>query len=98
MTSTRTETDSFGPIEVPSNRLWGAQTQRSLQNFRIGTEKMPLPLIHALGLVKQVAALVNMKHADLDTRIGESIVAAANEVAQGRLDEHFPLAVWQTGS
>src|SRR5690606_13431016 len=89
MTSTRTETDSFGPIEVPSDRLWGAQTQRSLQNFRIGTEKMPLPLIHALGLVKRVAALVNIKLAGLDQNIGETIAAAAAEVADGQLDGHF---------
>ena len=98
MTKTRTETDTFGPIEVPADRYWGAQTQRSLQNFRIGTEKMPLPLVHALGVVKQAAAETNMALGLLDRQIGDRIVAAAREVADGKLDDHFPLAVWQTGS
>jgi fumarate hydratase class II len=98
MKTTRTETDSFGAIEVPADRYWGAQTQRSLQNFRIGTEKMPLPLVHALGLIKRAAADVNMALGRLDGALGEAIVTAADEVARGELDEHFPLAVWQTGS
>ncbi|MBU4529210.1 MAG: class II fumarate hydratase [Hoeflea sp.] len=98
MTGTRTETDSFGPIEVPADRLWGAQTQRSLGNFRIGDETMPLPLIHALGLVKQAAVLANMEAGLIESGIGEAIAAAAAEVAGGSLDAHFPLKVWQTGS
>ncbi len=95
---TRTETDSFGPIEVPADRLWGAQTQRSLQNFRIGVERMPLEVIHAFGLQKQAAARANMALGVLDPAIGDAIVLAAGEVAAGRLDDHFPLVVWQTGS
>jgi fumarate hydratase class II len=98
MTSTRTETDSFGPLEVPADRYWGAQTQRSLQNFRIGGETMPKPLIHALGIVKKAAALVNKEQGVLDPRLADAIVAAADEVIAGRLDDHFPLVVWQTGS
>lgn len=98
MADTRIETDSFGEIEVPADRLWGAQTARSLQNFRIGTEKMPSPLIHALGLVKQAAALVNIETGGLDEKRGKAIAAAAADVAAGALDDHFPLAVWQTGS
>ncbi|MCW5696790.1 MAG: class II fumarate hydratase [Bauldia sp.] len=97
-TATRTETDSFGPIEVPADRYWGAQAQRSLENFRIGWEKQPLSVIRALGIVKRAAAEVNMDLGRLDRRIGEAIVAAAQEVAEGKLDAHFPLAVWQTGS
>ncbi len=96
--ATRTETDSFGPIEVPAYRYWGAQTQRSLGNFPIGEERMPRPLIHALGLVKLAAARVNMALGALDRRLGEAIAEAAREVAEGRLDDHFPLVVWQTGS
>jgi fumarate hydratase class II len=98
MTETRTETDSFGPIEVPADRLWGAQTQRSLENFRIGGERMPLPLVHALGTVKRAAARVNARLGGLDPQIAEAIAEAASEVADGRLDDHFPLVVWQTGS
>ncbi|MBC7282007.1 class II fumarate hydratase [Hoeflea sp.] len=98
MTATRTETDSFGPIEVPADRLWGAQTERSLGNFRIGDETMPLPLIHALGLVKQAAVLANMEAGLIEPGIGDAIAAAAAEVASGALDTHFPLRVWQTGS
>jgi fumarate hydratase class II len=98
MTTTRTETDTFGPIEVPGDRYWGAQTERSLENFRIGGERMPLPLIHALGLVKRAAAETNMGLGLLDPALGKAIAAAADEVADGRLDEHFPLVVWQTGS
>ncbi|MFC6490437.1 class II fumarate hydratase [Nitratireductor sp. GCM10026969] len=95
---TRVETDTFGPIDVPADRYWGAQTQRSLTNFRIGTEKMPVPLVHALGIVKKAAAEVNMKLGKLEPKLGEAIVAAAGEVVEGKLDGHFPLAVWQTGS
>ena len=95
---TRTETDSFGPLEVPSDKYWGAQTQRSLGNFKIGTETMPLPLVRALGIVKRSAALANMKLDNLGSDIGTAIVEAATEVAQGRLDDNFPLVVWQTGS
>jgi fumarate hydratase class II len=98
MTLTRTETDSFGPIEVPADRYWGAQTQRSLENFRIGWEKQPLPIVRALGIVKRAAAEVNMALGRLDPKLGAAIVAAANEVIEGKLDAHFPLAVWQTGS
>jgi len=98
MTAARTESDSFGPIEVPAERYWGAQTQRSIHNFAIGTEKMPLPLIHALGLIKQAAAEMNMAGGRLDKTLGEAIARAAAEVAEGTLDDQFPLAVWQTGS
>jgi fumarate hydratase class II len=98
MSATRTETDSFGPIEVPADRYWGAQTQRSLENFRIGGERMPIPLIHAFGLQKKAAALANMALGALEERLGRAILAAADEVIDGRLDDHFPLVVWQTGS
>jgi fumarate hydratase class II len=94
----RTETDTMGAIEVPADRYWGAQTQRSLQNFRIGTERMPIPLIRALGVQKKAAALANMALAELEPRIGNAIIAAADEVIEGKLDDHFPLVVWQTGS
>jgi len=95
---TRTETDTFGPIEVPADRYWGAQTQRSLENFPIGSERMPLPVIHALGLVKRAAAEVNHALGSLDAKRAKAIVKAAQEVADGKLDDHFPLVVWQTGS
>jgi fumarate hydratase, class II len=98
MTKTRTETDSFGPIEVDASRYWGAQAQRSLGNFKIGWEKQPLPVIRALGIVKRAAAETNMALGHLDKQLGQVIVAAAQEVIDGRLDDHFPLAVWQTGS
>jgi len=98
MAATRTETDTFGPIEVPADRYWGAQTQRSLQNFRIGWEKQPKAVVRALGVVKRAAAEVNMALGKLDPKVGETIVAAAQEVIDGKLDDHFPLAVWQTGS
>jgi fumarate hydratase class II len=94
----RTESDSFGPIEVPADHYWGAQTQRSLQNFKIGGERMPLPLIHAFGALKKAAALTNMKLGILDAKLGDAIVKAANEVMEGKLDDNFPLVVWQTGS
>ncbi len=96
--NTRTETDTMGAVQVPADRYWGAQTGRSLENFPIGGERMPLPLIHALGLQKKAAALANLALGELDPAIGEAIVAAAEEVIDGRLDEHFPLVVWQTGS
>ena len=95
---TRTETDSIGAIEVPFDAYWGAQTQRSLENFDIGTEKMPDPLIKALGVQKKACALVNMDMGILDKKIGEAIVKAADEVIEGTLADQFPLAVWQTGS
>ncbi|HEY4075728.1 MAG TPA: class II fumarate hydratase [Rhizomicrobium sp.] len=98
MTKTRTETDTFGPIEVDDSRYWGAQAQRSLGNFKIGWEKQPLPVVRALGIVKRAAAETNMALGGLDKKIGETIVAAAQEVIDGRLDDHFPLVVWQTGS
>jgi fumarate hydratase class II len=98
MAATRTETDSFGPIEVPADRYWGAQTQRSLENFRIGWEKQPVSIVRALGVVKRAAAEVNMDMGRLDPTFGKAIVAAAQEVIDGKLDDHFPLWVWQTGS
>ena len=98
MTATRTETDTFGPIEVSSDRYWGAQSQRSLQNFKIGWERQPLPVVRALGVVKRAAAETNMALGKLDPAIGAAIVEAAQEVADGKLDDHFPLVVWQTGS
>ena len=98
MTATRTETDSFGALEVPADKYWGAQTQRSLGNFKIGNETMPLPLIRALGIVKMAAAKANMQLDNLDAKIGDAIVTAATEVANGALNDHFPLVVWQTGS
>ncbi len=98
MTKTRTETDTFGPIEVDTSRYWGAQAQRSLGNFKIGWEKQPQPVIRALGIVKRACAETNMALGGLDKKIGETVVAAAQEVIDGKLDEHFPLVVWQTGS
>jgi fumarate hydratase class II len=95
---TRIETDSFGPIEVPADRYWGAQTERSRRNFHIGDERMPVPVTRALGLVKCAAARVNFALGVLDRERGEAIARAADEVAEGKLDEHFPLVVWQTGS
>ncbi|MBX9683699.1 MAG: class II fumarate hydratase [Hyphomicrobium sp.] len=98
MSQFRTETDTFGPVEVAGDRYWGAQAQRSLGNFKIGWEKQPQPIVRALGIVKQAAALTNMSLGKLDATLGDAIVKAAQEVIDGRLDEHFPLAVWQTGS
>ena len=95
---TRTETDSFGPIEIPSGRYWGAQTQRSLANFPIGWERQPVPIIRALGIIKKACAEENMERNLIDAVIGTAIVQAAEEVANGDLDDHFPLVVWQTGS
>ena len=98
MSKTRTETDTFGPLEVDASVYWGAQAQRSLGNFKIGWEKQPLPVVRALGIVKRAAAEANMELGRLDPKIGQSIVAAAQEVIDGKLDSHFPLSVWQTGS
>jgi fumarate hydratase class II len=94
----RKERDSFGEIDVAADRYWGAQTQRSLENFRIGGERIPLPIIHALGHVKKVAALVNVELGVLAAEHGKAIADAAQEVIEGRFDDHFPLVIWQTGS
>ena len=96
--STRSETDSFGPIDVPADRYWGAQTERSRQNFRIGHDRMPMPIIRALAIVKLAAAETNRELGLLDQRRAGAIVRAAREVIDGKLDDHFPLVVWQTGS
>ncbi len=98
MTKTRTETDTFGPIEVDASRYWGAQSQRSLGNFKIGWEKQPKPVVRALGIVKKAAAQTNAALGRLDPKLAETIEAAAQEVIDGKLDDHFPLVVWQTGS
>lgn len=98
MTNKRIETDTFGEIEVPADKYWGAQTQRSLGNFKIGTEKMPAPLINALAILKKSAALVNEKYGKLDSKLCKAICQAADEVIEGKLDGNFPLSVWQTGS
>jgi len=98
MTATRTESDTFGPIEVASDAYWGAQAERSLGNFKIGWEKQPQPVIRALGIVKRAAAEANMELGRLDPKIAAAIIAAAQEVIDGKLDAHFPLSVWQTGS
>ncbi|MDX8515008.1 class II fumarate hydratase [Mesorhizobium captivum] len=95
---TRTETDTFGPIEVAADRYWGAQAQRSLGNFKIGWEKQPASIVRALGVIKRAAAEVNMEMKRLDPTVGKAIVEAAQEVIDGKLDDHFPLVVWQTGS
>jgi fumarate hydratase, class II len=97
-TATRTETDSFGPIEVPADRYWGAQTERSRQNFRIGGDRMPIEIVHAVGIVKLAAAAANLELGLLDERRADAISRAAREVIEGKLDDHFPLVVWQTGS
>ncbi|MEQ1653738.1 MAG: class II fumarate hydratase [Hyphomicrobium sp.] len=98
MTKTRTETDTFGGIEVDASRYWGAQAERSLGNFKIGWEKQPAPIVRALGIVKRAAAETNMALGKLDPKIGATIIKAAQEVIEGKLDAHFPLVVWQTGS
>ncbi len=98
MTKTRTETDTFGPVEVAGDRYWGAQAERSRGNFRIGWEKQPLSIVRALGIIKQAAARANMALGILDPKIGNVIVDAAQEVIDGKLDDQFPLVVWQTGS
>ena len=98
MSGQRIESDSFGELKVPADKYWGAQTQRSLQNFPIGHETMPKPLIRALGVIKRACAQANMELGNLDERIGKAIVQAATEVMEGRFDDNFPLKVWQTGS
>ncbi|GIK48945.1 MAG: class II fumarate hydratase [Hyphomonadaceae bacterium] len=95
---TRTETDTFGPIQVEADKYWGAQAQRSLGNFKIGWEKQPAPIIRALGIVKKAAAEANIALGKLDPKLGAAIIKAADEVIEGKLDAHFPLVVWQTGS
>jgi fumarate hydratase class II len=95
---TRSESDSFGALDIAADRLWGAQTERSLRNFRIGTERMPIEVVHALGLVKRASAEVNRDLGSLDKRLANTIVAVAQDIADGRLDDEFPLLVWQTGS
>ncbi len=94
----RVETDTFGPIDVPASRYWGAQAQRSLGNFKIGWETQPLPVVRALGIVKKAAAETNMARGKLDPKLGQVILKAADEVIEGKLNDHFPLVVWQTGS
>ena len=94
----RTETDSFGPLEVPSDKYWGAQTQRSIMNFPIGWERQPVAIIRALGVIKKAAATVNLEFGDLDAELAPHIQAAAQEVIDGKFDDNFPLVVWQTGS
>jgi fumarate hydratase class II len=98
MANVRVESDTFGPIEVPADRYWGAQTQRSLQNFKIGGERMPAPLVRAMGIVKLAAARVNVRMGQLEARLGDAIGKASQEVVDGKLTDHFPLVVWQTGS
>jgi fumarate hydratase class II len=98
MTATRTETDTFGPIEVDASRYWGAQSQRSIGNFKIGWERQPLPVVRALGIVKRAAAEANTALGRLDPKLSATIVSAAQEVIDGKLNDHFPLVVWQTGS
>src|SRR6266851_10283573 len=96
--ATRTETDSMGAIKVPADRYWGAQTERSLIHFAIGSDKMPRSLIRAFGILKKVAALVNRDLKKLPEEKVRLIVRAADEVIEGKLDDHFPLRIWQTGS
>ena len=98
MSQTRTETDSFGPLEVPADKYWGAQTQRSIINFPIGWEKQPIAIVRALGVIKKACAQANITLGKLDEKRGDAIVAAASEVIEGKLDDNFPLVVWQTGS
>ncbi|MCR9115299.1 MAG: class II fumarate hydratase [Rhodobacteraceae bacterium] len=98
MTATRTESDSFGPLEVPTDKYWGAQTQRSLMNFPIGWEKQPVSIVRALGVIKKACAMANKQAGVLDATLADAIIAAAGEVVEGKLDDHFPLVVWQTGS
>ncbi|HAQ34164.1 MAG TPA: class II fumarate hydratase, partial [Alphaproteobacteria bacterium] len=98
MSDTRTETDSFGPLEVPNDKMYGAQSARSLINFAIGEETMPKPLVRALGIIKRSAARVNKANGTLDAKLADAIEQAALEVAEGKWNDHFPLSVWQTGS
>src|ERR1043165_419561 len=96
--NTRTESDAFGPLEIAAEALWGAQTERSRNNFRIGTERMPLPIIHAFGIIKRAAAEVNRELGSLCARRAAAIARVAREISDAKLDDHFPLLVWQTGS
>ncbi|WP_170508535.1 class II fumarate hydratase [Ruegeria arenilitoris] len=98
MSQTRTESDSFGPLEVPADKYWGAQTQRSIMNFPIGWEKQPVAIVRALGVVKKACAMQNKATGKLDARIADAIIQAAGEVIEGKFDDNFPLVVWQTGS
>ena len=98
MADTRTETDSFGPLEVPSDKYWGAQTQRSILNFPIGWERQPVAVVRALGVIKKACAMQNKAQEALDAGLADAIIAAAGEVVEGKLDDNFPLVVWQTGS
>ncbi|MEQ8895524.1 MAG: class II fumarate hydratase [Roseovarius sp.] len=98
MTDTRTETDSFGPLEVPADKYWGAQTQRSIMNFPIGWEKQPVAVVRALGVIKKACAMANKEQGTLDAKLADAIIEAAGEVIDGKLDDNFPLVVWQTGS
>jgi fumarate hydratase, class II len=98
MTATRSETDSFGALDVPADKYWGAQTQRSIINFPIGWERQPVAIIRALGVIKKACAQVNIAQGDIDPVLGNAIAAAATEVIEGRFDDNFPLVVWQTGS
>ena len=98
MSAIRVETDSFGPLNVPADKYWGAQTQRSIQNFPIGWERQPIAIVRALGVIKKACALVNIDQGDIDRDLGLAIANAATEVIDGRFDDHFPLVVWQTGS
>ncbi|MEM9913010.1 MAG: class II fumarate hydratase, partial [Pseudomonadota bacterium] len=98
MTATRTETDSFGPLEVPTDKYWGAQTQRSLMNFPIGWETQPVAIVRALGVIKKACAIANRDAGVLDAKLAEAMIEAAGEVIEGKLDDNFPLVVWQTGS
>ncbi|KEP71491.1 fumarate hydratase [Thioclava dalianensis] len=98
MTATRTETDSFGPLDVPADKYWGAQTQRSIINFPIGWERQPVPIIRALGVIKKACAQANKAQGTMDAKIADAIIAAATEVIDGKFDDNFPLVVWQTGS
>ena len=98
MTATRTETDSFGPLEVPTDKYWGAQTQRSIMNFPIGWEKQPVAIVRALGVIKKACAMENKSTGKLDAKLADAIIQAAGEVIEGKFDDNFPLVVWQTGS
>jgi fumarate hydratase class II len=98
MSNIRVETDSFGPLEVPADKYWGAQTQRSIMNFPIGWERQPVAIIRALGVIKKACAMANVAQGDMDAKIGDAIQAAAQEVIDGKFDDNFPLVVWQTGS
>jgi fumarate hydratase, class II len=98
MTATRTETDTMGPVEVPADVYWGAQTQRSIINFPIGWERQPVAIIRALGVIKKACALVNKTQGDMAADLADAIAAAAQEVIEGKFDDNFPLVVWQTGS